>query len=89
VKTVEELGLVQRLRLRWNDWRLLRQLREIRALLVSCGYDHNRANDVVTEIIRTLPVPVLNDLQIVEQQQHRERLVGIWLTNRRGACEAR
>jgi hypothetical protein len=82
VKAVEELGPIQRLRLRWNDWRLLRKLREIRRLLVSFGMDPKRADDVVVEIIRALPVPAFNDLPAATQQRYRERAVGMWLVDR-------
>ena len=70
MKTIEELGLIQRLRLRWNDWRLLRKLRELRALLVSFGLDPDRADDAVVEIIRALPVPAFDDLPAATQQQY-------------------
>lgn len=70
MKTIEELGLIQRLRLRWNDWRMLRKLRELRALLVSFGLDPDRADDAVVEIFRAVPVPAFDDLPASAQQQY-------------------
>lgn len=82
MRTSDELSLFQRLRLRWNDRRLLRQLRKVRALLVSFGLDPSDADDKVVEIIRGVPVLAFDRLPTSEGQRHRDRVMGLWLADR-------
>lgn len=50
------MSLIDRIRLRYNDWRIQRNLRVIYKLFRKNGADHEQANAIVIKVIKEIPI---------------------------------